>query len=197
MRHLRPAIVLIVFFTLLTGVAFPLLFVGVANAIVPTLAGGSLIRHGNVVVGSALLGQNFTTDKYLHPRPSATQNTDPADSSKTISVPYDASSSGASNLAPTDKALIDRVTADVKAAGGGPVPGDMVTTSASGLDPDISPENAARQVARIAAARKLTTAQVQGAIDANTHGRLLGFVGEPRVNVLEANLALDALAPAP
>lgn len=197
MRHLRPAIVLIVFFTLLTGLAFPLLFVAGANAVAPTLAGGSLIRHGDVVVGSALLGQNFTTDKYLHGRPSATQNTDPADSTKTISVPYDASSSGASNLAPTDKALIDRVTADVKTAGGGPVPGDMVTTSASGLDPDISPENAARQVARIAAARKLTPAQVQGAVDANTHGRLLGLVGEPRVRVLAANLALDALAPSP
>ncbi len=197
MRHLRPAIVLIVFFTLLTGLALPLLFVTGARAVAPALAGGSLIRHGDVVVGSALLGQNFTTDKYLHGRPSATQNTDPADATKTVSVPYDASSSGASNLAPTDKALIDRVTADVKAVGGGPVPGDMVTTSASGLDPDISPENAARQVARIAAARKLAPAQVQGAIEANSHGRLLGLIGEPRVNVLAANLALDALAPAP
>jgi len=171
-------------------------FVAGAGAVAPNLAGGSLIARDGKVIGSALLGQNFTAAKYLHGRPSATTDTDPADSTKTVAAPYNAANSVGSNLAATDKALIDRVTADVKAAGGtGPLPGDMVTSSASGLDPNVSPGTAARQVARIAAARKLTPAQVQGVVDAHTHGRLLGLIGEPRVDVLQANLALDAFSP--
>lgn len=193
MNHIRPAIVMIALFTLLTGIILPLGFVGLASVTVPNLAGGSLIEKNGVVVGSALLGQNFTSDKYLQGRPSATTAPDPADSSKTVPAPYNAANSGGSNAGPTSKALIDRVTADVAKLGGGTVPGDSVTTSASGLDPDISPEFAAMQVARIAKARNLTAAQVQDAIAANSAGRLLGIVGEPRVNVLAVNLALDAL----
>ena len=192
MRHLRAALVLVVLFTILTGLAFPFAFVGVAEAVVPNLAGGSLITKDGKVVGSALLGQNFTTDRYFHGRPSATTDTDPNDSTKQIPAPYNAASSGASNLGPTSKALIDRVTGDLKTAGLTPVPGDMLTTSASGLDPDISPENAARQVDRVAAARKMTADQVRGVVAAHTNGRLAGLIGEPRVNVLELNLALDA-----
>ena len=140
MSHLRPALVLVVLFTILTGLALPFAFTGAATAIVPGLAGGSLVLRDGKVVGSTLLGQNFTADKYFHGRPSATTDTDPNDSTKTVPAPYNAASSAASNLGPTSKALIDRVTADVKTAGPLPVPGDMLTTSASGLDPDISPE---------------------------------------------------------
>ncbi len=192
MSHLRPALVLVVLFTILTGLVFPFAFVGVAEAVVPTLAGGSLIQRNGKVVGSALLGQTFTGDQYFHGRPSATTDTDPNDSTKQIPAPYNAANSGASNLGPTSKALMDRVTGDVKTAGATPVPGDMLTTSASGLDPDISPEFAARQVERVAAARKMTADQVRAVVAAHTSGRLAGLIGEPRVNVLELNLALDA-----
>ena len=192
MSHLRPALVLVVLFTILTGLVFPFAFVGVAEAVVPTLAGGSLIQKNGKVVGSALLGQTFTGDQYFHGRPSATTDTDPNDSTKQIPAPYNAANSGASNLGPTSKALMDRVTGDVKTAGATPVPGDMLTTSASGLDPDISPEFAARQVERVAAARKMTADQVRAVVAAHTSGRLAGLIGEPRVNVLELNLALDA-----
>ena len=192
MNHLRPALVLVVLFTILTGLIFPLAFVGGAQAVVPTLAGGSLIQRDGKVVGSALLGQNFTTDRYFHARPSATTDTDPNDSTKQIPAPYNAANSGASNYGATSKALIDRVSGDLKTAGATPVPGDMLTTSASGLDPDISPENAARQVARVASARGMSADQVQSLVAAHTSGRLLGIIGEPRVNVLELNLALDA-----
>ena len=147
------------------------------------------------MIGSALLGQNFTSDKYFQPRPSATTNPDPNDATKTVAAPYDASSSGASNLAPTSKALIDRVTDDVKKLGPAPVPADAVTTSASGLDPDISPANALRQVAGVAKARGMAEAKVRALVIANTQGPLLGLIGEPRVNVLKLNLALDALPP--
>ncbi len=200
-RHLRPAVVLVVLFTALTGLTLPLGFVGAATAILPGPAGGSLVTRGGTVVGSSLLGQSFTQDKYLQGRPSATTMQDPAhpdDSTKTVPAPYNAANSSASNAGPTSKALIDRVTADGRTAGAtpaAPVPGDMLTTSASGLDPDISPETAARQVARIATARHLPPEQVQGAIAAHTSGRLLGIVGEPRVNVLAVNLALDAAQP--
>jgi len=193
--QLRPAIVLVILFTALTGLAFPFAFVGLAGVIFPHQAGGSLIERDGKVVGSALIGQNFTSDKYFHGRPSATTDTDPADSTKTIPAPYNAAGSNASNLGPTSKALIDRVTADLANAGAKPVPGDAVTTSASGLDPDISPGNADRQAARVAAARGLPEAQLRQLISANTHGRLLGLIGEPRVNVLELNLALDATKP--
>ncbi len=197
-RHLRPALVLVVLFTALTGLALPLGFVGIATAVLPGPAGGSLVTRNGTVVGSSLLGQGFTQDKYLQGRPSATTMQDPAhpdDSTKTVPAPYNAANSSASNAGPTSKALVDRVTADLKTAGATPVPGDMLTTSASGLDPDISPETAARQVARIATARHLPPEQVQAAIAAHTSGRLLGIIGEPRVNVLSANLALDAAQP--
>lgn len=190
--QLRPAVMLVILFTLLTGLAFPFAFVGLAGAVFPSQAGGSLIERDGKVVGSSLIGQTFSSDKYFQGRPSATTDTDPADSTKTVPAPYNAGSSGASNLGPTSKALIDRVTADVAKAGPAPVPGDAVTTSASGLDPDISPENADRQIARVAAARKLPEAQVRALVAANTSGRLLGVIGEPRVNVLQLNLALDA-----
>jgi len=190
---LRPAIVLILFFTVLTGIALPLGFNGLGAAVLPYQAGGSLIMKGDTVVGSALIGQVFTSEKYFFGRPSATMNTDPADSTKQVSVPYDASSSGASNMAPTSQALIDRVKADIDAAGPAPVPADTVTTSASGLDPHISPANAARQVARVAKARGLREDEVQALLDRQTEGRLFGLIGEPRVNVLRLNLALDAV----
>ena len=193
--QLRPALVLVALFTLLTGLALPLGFVGLATALVPFQAGGSLIERNGHVVGSALLGQNFTQAKYFHGRPSATTDTDPADSTKTIPAPYNAANSGGSNLGPTSKALVDRVTADVAQAGAKPVPGDAVTTSASGLDPDISPENADRQVARVAAARNLPEDRVRALLAAHTAGRLLGVVGEPRVNVLALNIALDEAVP--
>jgi len=190
---LRPAIVLILFFTVLTGIALPLGFNGLGAAVLPYQAGGSLIMKGDTVVGSALIGQVFISEKYFFGRPSATMNTDPADSTKQVSVPYDASSSGASNMAPTSQALIDRVKADIDAAGPAPVPADTVTTSASGLDPHISPANAARQVARVAKARGLREDEVQALLDRQTEGRLFGLIGEPRVNVLRLNLALDAV----
>ncbi len=189
MNHLRPALVLIALFTALTGLAFPLAFTGAATALVPHRANGSLLVRNGQVVGSALIGQNFTSDRYFHPRPSATVDTDPNDASKTVPAPYNADNSGGSNLGPTSKALIDRVTAAI--GGRGPVPGDAVTTSASGLDPDISPENAAGQVGRVAAARGMTPDQLRALIAAHTQPRFLGIFGEPRVDVLELNLALD------
>ena len=200
LSHLRPAITLIVLFTLLTGVAFPLAFVGVGQLIFPFQANGSLIVKDGKVVGSAIIGQNFTADKYFHGRPSALTGTDPKDSSKQVATPYDASESGASNLAATSKALNDRVAGDIKtlaSPGAGPggaheIPADAVTTSASGLDPDISPANAALQVPRIAVARKMTQQAVAAIVATQTQQPLLGFIGEARVNVLAVNLALDA-----
>ena len=200
MHHLRPALVLIVLFTLLTGIALPLAFVGIGQAAFPFQANGSLIERDGHVVGSALLGQQFAADGYFHPRPSATTEPDPNDSTKTVPVPYAADSSGASNYGATSQALIDRVKADVaeltKTTGQTIVPADAVTTSASGLDPDISPANAESQVARVAEARKVPAETVRRLVDAQTKGRLFGFVGEPRVNVLALNLALDASVPA-
>jgi K+-transporting ATPase ATPase C chain len=187
----RPVIVMIALFTLLTGFVFPLGFVGLGQLALPFQAGGSLIERNGKVVGSALIGQAFTSAKYFQGRPSALMGTDPKDSSKQVPTPYDASESGASNLAPTAKALIDRVTADVAKAGAKPVPGDMLTTSASGLDPDISPENAARQVARVEQARGVPDATIQAVLAAHTDGPALGFIGAPHVNVLALNLALD------
>jgi len=192
LTHLRPAIVLIAIFTLLTGVLFPLGFVGLGKIALPFQAGGSLIVQNGKVVGSALIGQNFTSDKYFHGRPSALMGTDPKDSTKQVATPYDASESGASNLGPTSKALVDRVAGDVKAFHGASVPGDAVTTSASGLDPDVSPANAALQVERVAKARNLSPNAVQAIVAAHTEQPLLGFLGAPRVNVLAVNLALDA-----
>ena len=191
LKQLRPAIVLIVIFTALTGVAFPLAFTAVGSALLPFQAGGSLIVRGGKVIGSAIIGQNFTSDKYFHGRPSALMGADPKNPSKQVPTPYDASESGASNLAPTSKSLVDRVTGDVKAYGSHDVPADAVTSSGSGLDPDISPQTAALQVARVAKARHLAEPDVQRVVDAHTDGRYLGFLGEKRVNVLQLNLALD------
>ena len=199
LKEFRPAIMMIVLFTVLTGVAYPLAMTGLAGVLFPRQAAGSLVERDGKVVGSSLIGQNFADAKYFHGRPSATTDTDPNDATKTVPAPYNAASSGGSNLGPTSKALADRVKDDVaklKAENPGvPVPGDLVTTSASGLDPDISPEAALFQVPRVAKTRNLPVERVRGLVDAGTEGRLLGLIGEPRVNVLALNLALDRLAP--
>jgi K+-transporting ATPase ATPase C chain len=198
LREIRPAIVLLVALTLITGLAYPLAMTGVAGAIFPKQAAGSLIERNGKVVGSALIGQEFKDDKYFHGRLSATTAPDPADSTKTVSAPYNAANSGGSNLGPTSKALADRVKEDVdKLKAENPssaVPIDLVTTSASGLDPDISPEGALFQVPRVAKARNMTEERVRELVTQNTQGRLVGIFGEPRVNVLALNLALDAAA---
>ena len=194
LRHLRPVITLLALFTLVTGAAFPLAFTAFGAFALPFQAGGSLLQRDGKIAGSALLGQDFTADRYFHGRPSALMGTDPKDSSKQVPTPYDASESGASNLAPTSKTLIDRVTADVARSGTKFVPADAVTTSASGLDPHISPGNAAAQVARVAAARHMSAETVQAILARHTEGRLLGVIGEPRVNVLVLNLAMDSAA---
>ena len=197
-REIRPAIVVLLALTLITGLAYPLAMTGIAQAIFPNQAQGSLIARDGTVVGSALIGQQFTSDKYFHGRPSATTAPDPNDSTKTVPAPYNAANSGGSNLGPSNKALIDRVQSDMEALKkenpSMPVPADLVTTSASGLDPDISPEAALFQVPRVAKARNLPEDRVRQLVTDNTQGRLLGLLGEPRVNVLQLNLALDKLA---
>ncbi|MBR0944057.1 K(+)-transporting ATPase subunit C [Bradyrhizobium liaoningense] len=195
LREIRPAIVLLLVLTAITGLAYPLAMTAIAGAIFPSQAQGSLIERDGKVIGSALIGQEFKEDKYFHGRLSATLAPDPNDSTKTVSAPYNAVNSGGSNLGPTSKALADRLKEDVdklKAANpNAAVPVDLVTTSASGLDPDISPEAAEFQVPRVAKARNLPDAQVKQLVASNTQGRLLGLIGEPRVNVLALNLALD------
>jgi len=195
LREIRPAIVLVVILTLITGLVYPLAMTGIAKAIFPKLAQGSLVEVDGKVVGSALIGQEFTSDKYFHGRLSATTATDPNDSSKTVPAPYNAANSGASNLGPTNKALVDRVRTDVdklKAENNSaPVPIDLVTTTGSGLDPHITPEAALFQVPRVAKARNLPEDRVRELVNANIEGRLLGLLGEPRVNVLALNTALD------
>jgi len=196
-REIRPAIVVLLALTLITGLAYPLAMTGIAQAIFPNQAQGSLIARDGTVVGSALIGQQFTSDKYFHGRPSATTAPDPNDSTKTVPAPYNAANSGGSNLGPSNKALIDRVQGDMEALKkenpSMPVPADLVTTSASGLDPDISPEAALFQVPRVAKARNLPEDHVRQLVTDSTQGRLLGLLGEPRVNVLQLNLALDKL----
>ena len=198
LREIRPAILVLLLLTLITGLAYPLAMTGVAGAIFPKQAQGSLIERDGKVVGSALIGQEFKDDKYFHGRPSATTAPDPADSSKTVGAPYNAANSGASNLGPTSKALNDRIKEDVeKLKAENPstsVPIDLVTTSGSGLDPDISPESALFQVPRVAKARGIAEDKVRQLVAENTAGRLIGLFGEPRVNVLALNLALDAAA---
>jgi potassium-transporting ATPase KdpC subunit len=195
LKEIRPAIVMTVVMTVITGLAYPLGMTGIAQLVFTHQANGSLIEKDKKVIGSELIGQNFTSDKYFHGRPSATTEPDPKDPSKTVPVPYAADNSAASNAGPTSKALIDRVKADAanlqKQNPAVPVPVDLVTTSASGLDPDITPAGALFQVPRVAKARGLTQAQVRQLVDANTENRFLGIIGEPRVNVLKLNLALD------
>ena len=196
LREIRPAIVLLLVLTAITGLAYPLAMTAIAGAIFPAQAQGSLIERDGKVIGSALIGQEFKDDKYFHGRPSATLAPDPNDSTKTVPAPYNAANSGGSNLGPTSKALNDRVKDDVeKLKAENPsaaVPMDLVTTPGSGLDPDISPEGALFQVPRVAKARNLPEDRVRQLVTDNTQGRLGGLLGEPRVNVLALNLALDA-----
>jgi len=198
LREIRPAILVLLLLTLITGLAYPLAITEIAGAIFPKQAQGSLIEKDGKVIGSALIGQGFSSDKYFHGRPSATTAPDPADPSKTVPAPYNAANSGGSNLGPTSKALNDRVKDDVEKLKAenpsSPVPVDLVTTSGSGLDPDISPEAALFQVPRVAKARNVSQERVRDLVAQNTHGRTFGLLGEPRVNVLSLNLVLDAAA---
>src|SRR4029077_1940307 len=193
-----PAIIVLVILTLITGLAYPLAMTAIAGVIFPKQAQGSLIEKDSKVIGSALIGQEFKDDEYFHGRPSATLTPDPADATKTVPAPYNAANSGGSNLGPTSKALADRVKDDVEKLKAEnplvPVPLDLVTTSASGLDPDISPEAALFQVPRVAKVRKMPEEVVRQLVALNTQGRTAGLLGEPRVNVLVLNLVLDGAA---
>jgi potassium-transporting ATPase KdpC subunit len=197
LRQLRPAIVMLLVMTAITGFAYPLATTALAGLVFPDQAAASLVTRDGKVIGSVLIGQNFTGASYFHGRPSATTGPDPKDPSKSVADPYNADNSGGSNLGPTSKALIDRVKGDVaawrKANPGVPVPVDLVTASASGLDPDITPAAALYQVPIVAAARHLPPLRVRALVERMTTGRFLGLLGEPHVNVLKLNLALDAL----
>ena len=201
--HLRPAVVVLVVMTALTGIAYPLALTGLAGLLFPDQAAGSLLHRNGQVVGSALIGQSFTAARYFHPRPSATTATDPNDASKTVPAPYKADNSSGSNLGPTAKALADRVRDDIahlRAENpdahppGDRLPADLLTTSASGLDPHISPAAAAFQIPRVAKAWHLADDAVAALVAAHTEEPLLGLLGERRVNVLTLTLALDAAA---
>ncbi|UMY16795.1 K(+)-transporting ATPase subunit C [Methylobacterium organophilum] len=198
LNQLRPALVLLVALTAVTGLAYPLAVTGIAGAVFPAKAAGSLIERDGKVVGSSLIGQSFTGAGYFHGRPSATTAPDPADASKTVPAPYNAANSAGSNLGPTSAALAERVKGDLDALRaenpGQPVPVDLVTTSGSGLDPDISPDAALFQVPRVARARNLAEDKLRELVTSRIEGRTLGLLGEPRVNVLALNLALDDLA---
>ncbi|MGA2567823.1 MAG: K(+)-transporting ATPase subunit C [Pseudolabrys sp.] len=197
LKEIRPAIILVIALTVITGLVYPLVMTGIAGVIFPYQAQGSLIEKDGKVVGSALIGQVFADDKYFHGRPSATNAPDPKDATKTIDAPYNAVNSMGSNFGPTSKALVDRVKADVdklkKENPAAAIPVDLVTTSGSGLDPDISPEAAFFQVPRVAKARGLPVERVRALVEGQVEGRTLGLLGEPRVNVLKLNLALDGL----
>ena len=197
LKQMRPALVIVVVLTLLTGLAYPLALTGVAAVVFPRQAAGSLVEANGKTVGSTLIAQAFTSDRYFHPRPSATTAPDPKDASKTVPAPYNAQNSGGSNLGPSSKALVDRIKTDadkLKAENPGvAVPMDLVTTSASGLDPDVSPEAALFQVPRVAKARNIETGRLIDLVNSHTEHRTFGLFGEDRVNVLELNLALDAL----
>jgi K+-transporting ATPase ATPase C chain len=199
LREIRPAIVMILAMTVLTGLVYPLAMTGLAQLAFPHQANGSLIEKDNKVIGSALIGQNFAKPEYFHGRPSATTDTDPNDATKTVPAPYNAGNSSGSNAGPTSKALVERIQGDVeklKAENpGAAIPIDLVTTSASGLDPDISPAAAMFQVPRVAKARNLDEGQVRRLVQLHTEIRAFGVIGEPRVNVLQLNMALDALKP--
>jgi K+-transporting ATPase ATPase C chain len=197
LKEIRPAVVVLVGLTLVTGLVYPLAITGIAQVVFPHQAQGSLIERNGKVIGSTLIGQAFADDKYFHGRPSATTAPDLKDSSKTVDAPYNAANSGGSNLGPTSKALAERIKGDVeKLRQENPqmtVPVDLVTTSGSGLDPDISPDAAYFQAPRVARARGLSEVSVRELIDSQIEGRTFGLLGEPRVNVLELNLALDKL----
>jgi K+-transporting ATPase ATPase C chain len=197
LKEIRPAITMIVAFTIITGLAYPFVMTGLAGVLFPYQASGSLIEKDGKVIGSALIGQVFADNKYFHGRPSATSAPDPKDPSKTVDAPYNAANSSGSNLGPTSKALIERIKGDVenlkKENPSAPVPTDLVTASGSGLDPDVSPAAALFQVPRVAKARGLPEARIRELVESQIEGRALGFLGEPRVNVLKLNLALDAL----
>ncbi len=196
-KQIRPAIMMIIVMTLITGIIYPLGMTGIAQSIFPYQANGSLIQQNGKVIGSELIGQNFTADKYFHGRPSATNAPDPKDPSKTVDAPYNAANSSGSNLGPTSKALVDRVkkdAADLQAQNPGvPIPVDLVTTSASGLDPDITPAAALFQIPRVAKARGMTEDQLRQLVQSQIETRVIGIIGEPHVNALKLNLALDAM----
>lgn len=198
LKQLRPALVMIVVFTAITGLAYPLAMTGIAGMLFPRQAEGSLITENGVVVGSELIGQNFTSERYFHGRPSATTGPDPVDPSKSVPQPYNAANSMGSNLGPSNPALVERIRGDLerlKAENPGqPVPIDLVTTSGSGLDPDISPDAAYFQVPRVAKARAVPEETLRALVAQNVQQPVLGVIGEPRVNVLALNRALDALA---
>jgi K+-transporting ATPase ATPase C chain len=198
LRLIRPAFVVLVALTLITGLVYPLAMTGIAQVLFPRQAQGSLIERNGTVVGSELIGQVFESDKYFHGRPSATTAPDPNDATKTVPAPYNAANSGGSNLGPSNKALVDRVKGDIEKLKqentSAAVPADLVTTSASGLDPHISPEAALFQVSRIAKARNLPEDRIRQLVADHIEGRFLGLLGEPRLNVLLLNLALDQLA---
>ena len=190
---LRPAVTMVVALTAITGLAMPLAMTGIAQLAFPGQANGSLVKHDGKIVGSSLIGQAFTGERYFHGRPSATTEADPDNEGKTRPAPYNGAASAASQQGPTSESLLASVRERVEANGPAPVPADAVTASGSGLDPHVSPANAARQVARVAAARGIPAERVQALVAAHTEGRELGLFGEPRVNVLRLNLALDAL----
>jgi potassium-transporting ATPase KdpC subunit len=198
LKLLRPAFVLLVALTIITGLIYPLAMTGLAAILFPKQAQGSLIVRDGKVIGSELIGQKFTSDRYFRGRPSATTGTDPSDASKTVPQPYNAANSMGSNLGPTNKALIDRVKGDVDKLRGenssAPVPLDLVTTTASGLDPDLSPAAAYFQVPRVAKSRNLPEADVKQLVDRHIESRLFGLIGEPHINVLALNLDLDRVA---
>ena len=197
LRQIRPAILMILLFTVLTGLIYPLGMTGLGQLLFPHQAGGSLVEKDGKLVGSELIGQNFASPKYFHGRLSPTSEPDPKDATKTISVPYAADNSSASNLGPTSKALIARVKGDAAALHAenpsAPVPVDLVTSSASGLDPDITPAAAFFQVPRVAKARGLTEEAVRALVESHIDGRLFGIIGEPHVNVLKLNMDLDSM----
>jgi K+-transporting ATPase ATPase C chain len=195
LKEIRPAIVLLVALTLITGLVYPLAITGIAGVIFPSRSQGSMIERDGKVVGSELIGQLFTKDEYFYGRPSATVTPDPQDSTKNVDAPYNAANSGGSNLGPTNQALIDRVKGDVEKLKeenpSAPVPIDLVTTTGGGLDPHISPAAALFQVPRVAKARNMPENHIRQLVEEYTEGRFLGLLGEPRVNVLALNSALD------